>query len=420
MRYSIEQKIIDNLLVFMLVMSTGGLLFVFNRNLSYAIFFGLIFFAYLFFGKRLKKSKVNSAVLSLAVVVMLFLINYFFAINEQSVNKYLYYIMVVTCSVLVLLFFNNSRKENVLIDRLYFVLKLIVYHSVFNFIAYFIIGNNLSIVAVFHHECETFLNIFFYTPERNIVNVFGFEFCRNQGLFWEPGVLQAFLNIAFFIEAFIVKKNRLFLLIISFALITTYSTTGLALLVIQGLIYLKEEFKHNKFLIPFIVALTIPIFLVFSVNLEDKVHGDSEASFQKRLFDLTQPLFIAIEHPLTGIGLDIDQFQKLRKEFYFSSSTLKSLQDQIGVESKSTGTDKGSSNSIMFLLAAMGFPTAILFIYMFFKQQIITEKKWLIMILMTISVISEPLLLRPFFFIFIISGFMNIFYKITSHKKQLA
>jgi len=118
--------------------------------------------------------------------------------------------------------------------------------------------------------------------------------------------------------------------------------------------------------------------------------------------------------------LDIDQFQKLRKEFYFSSSTLKSLQDQIGVESKSTGTDKGSSNSIMFLLSAMGFPTAILFIYMFFKQQIITEKKWLIMILMTISVISEPLLLRPFFFIFITSGFMNIFYKITSHKKQLA
>ncbi len=207
---------------------------------------------------------------------------------------------------------------------------------------------------------------------------------------------------------------------LSFALITTYSTTGLALLVIQGLIYLKEEFKGNKFLIPFIVALTIPIFLVFSVNVEDKVYGDSEASFQKRLFDLTQPLFIAIEHPLTGIGLDIDQFQKLRKEFYFSSSTLKSLQDQIGVESKSTGTDKGSSNSIMFLLAAMGFPTAILFIYMFFKQQIITEKKWLIMILMTISVISEPLLLRPFFFIFITSGFMNIFYKITSHKKQLA
>ena len=39
MRYSIEQKIIDNLLVFMLVMSTGGLLFVFNRNESYAIFF---------------------------------------------------------------------------------------------------------------------------------------------------------------------------------------------------------------------------------------------------------------------------------------------------------------------------------------------------------------------------------------------
>ena len=110
------------------------------------------------------------------------------------------------------------------------------------------------------------------------------------------------------------------------------------------------------------------------INIEEKVQGEKEASFQKRLFDLTQPLFIAIEHPLTGIGLDIEQFQKMRKEFYFSSPALKSLQEQVGVESKVLGTDKGSSNSIMFLFAAMGFPTALLLLYMFFKQQIIKEK----------------------------------------------
>ena len=82
-------------------------------------------------------------------------------------------------------------------------------------------------------------------------------------------------------------------------------------------------------------------------------------------------------------------------------------------------TDKGSSNSIMFLLAATGFPTAFIFIYMFFKQQIIKDKKWLWMIIMLISVMSEPLLLRPYFFIFIVSGFMNTYQRIISHKEQL-
>ena len=133
-------------------------------------------------------------------------------------------------------------------------------------------------------------------------------------------------------------------------------------------------------------------------------------------FLLIQPFFIALEHPLTGIGLDMEQFQKMRQEFYISSSSLKSIQDQIGVESKVEGTDKGSSNSIMFLFASMGIPTTMLFLFMFFKQQIITTKKWLWMLIITISVMSEPLILRPFFFIFIISGFIYYFYQMTSYK----
>ena len=135
---------------------------------------------------------------------------------------------------------------------------------------------------------------------------------------------------------------------------------------------------------------------------------------------MVQPLFIALEHPLTGIGLDIEQFQNMRQEFYISSSSLSSLQEKTGVKSKVKNTDKGSSNSITFLFAAMGFPTAILLLYMFLKQQIITEKRWLWMLIMVVSVMSEPLLLRPFFFLFIVSGFTYVFYKITSHKQQIA
>ena len=99
----------------------------------------------------------------------------------------------------------------------------------------------------------------------------------------------------------------------------------------------------------------------------------------------------------------MEQFQNMRQEFYISSSSLSYLQEQTGIESKVRGTDKGSSNSITFLFAAMGFPTAILLLYMFFKQQIIKEKKWLWMLIMVVSVMSEPLLLRPFFFLFIVS-----------------
>ena len=154
------------------------------------------------------------------------------------------------------------------------------------------------------------------------------------------------------------------------------------------------------------------------MNVEEKMIGEKEASFQKRWLDFTQPLFIAFEYPLTGVGLDIVQFQELRTEFYLSSE-IGDLQKQVGLEIEPETTDKGSSNSIMFLLATTGFPTALLLLYMFFKQQLITQRKGIFTFIIFISVLSEPILLRPFFFIFIVSGFIHTFNRITSHKQQI-
>ncbi|MDA0764958.1 MAG: hypothetical protein O3A39_11030 [Proteobacteria bacterium] len=249
-------------------------------------------------------------------------------------------------------------------------------------------------------------------------NVFGLEFCRNQGLFWEPGVLQVFLNILFFMEAFVFKKSKKWLLFTALVILTSYSTTGLALLLIQVVVYLKNEVKNNKFILLLVLILIVPVYMVFNVNIDEKIYGEGEFSFQKRLFDLTQPVFIALDHPLTGIGLDIDQFQQVREEFYINSN-LNDMFRELGIQQKLEITSKGSTNSVMYMLAGMGFPTAILFVFMLFKQNIVTEKKKLFFFIVLVSVMSEPLLFKPFFFLFLISGFSHIFYKITSHKQKL-
>ncbi len=417
MKVTYFYKITDIILISLLILSSGGLLFVFNRNICYAIFLGALLLAVLFSKDKLKTREVYSALVTSFTILFLFYINYIFAISTQTINKYAYYFTVCTVSILTLLYFRNNKKKDIFINRLYFVLKIVLFHAGLNFFAYFFIKNNLSTISSISNDYETFFNIFFYVPKKCLVSVFGLEFCRNQGLFWEPGILQAFLNILFFLEAFIIKKSKALLIIIGFVILTTYSTTGLSILLLQGIVYIHNEFKKNKLFL-FIVVVLIPIYLVLQVNVEDKVQGEKEASFQKRFFDLTQPFYIALENPITGIGLDSEQFQKLREEFYFTSSTLDYIHDQTGLGLKVNVTDKGSSNSIMFLLAATGFPTAILFIYMFFKQQIIKDKRWLWMIIIIISVMSEPLLLRPFFFIFIVSGFMSFYQKIMIHKQQ--
>ena len=414
--YTIREKLVDNLLVLFLVFTGGGLLFVFNRNFMYYIFLAVLIISILLNYHRIRKDLMNSIIFTSISVLVLFLINFFFAIREQSVDKYLYYFTVIMTSVLFYVHFTNNRSNQILLSRLNFILKLIFFHSLLNFIAYFFISDQLSEINSEYYTCKTYAYLFYYASDEitlSVMNLFGIEFCRNQGLFWEPGVLQIYLNLFFFLQAFIFKQNR-WLILIGFAILGTYSTTGIIILIGQLLYLFIQRFNENKLYLPIIFLSFIPIYFIFSINLEEKLRGNRVFSFQKRLFDFTQPIFIAATNPLTGVGLDLDQFQKLRYEFYIDNESLELINETLGVSLKAAGTSAGSANSLTFLLAAMGFPTAILFVFMFLRQKIISNHKLLFYFIVFTSVMSEPLFLRPFFFIFIISGFYYFFLKFTS------
>ena len=206
--------------------------------------------------------------------------------------------------------------------------------------------------------------------------------------------------------------------LIILTILTTFSTTGLLLLILQIGYFSQKLLKNNTKIILFIV-LIIPLYFVFNSNLNEKIYGDGESSFQKRLFDLTQPFFIAVANPLTGVGLDLDRFQEVREGFYINSDLNSSL-NQFGIEQKVETTSRGSTNSVMYMMAGMGFPITFLLIYMFTKQQVITNDRLMWFTLTFVFVLSEPLLFRPFFFLFIVSGFMYTFNRIKSHKKLLS
>ena len=403
----------------MLVSSAGGLVFVFNRNPAFLVLVSIVIFSLFFLQHRIKSTTFYSSLLVLIVLFSLFAINYTFATNLQSITKYFFFGVTIFTSVLVLFYYNNQESKTVFINSLYFILKLVLFHAVFSFIAYFFVKDNLFLISSEYHETLTFNYLFHYSPkEGTITNLLGMDMARNAGMFWEAGILQGYLNLLFFLEISVFKRNRKLLALIILTILTTFSTTGLLLLTLQIAYFSQKLLKNNTKMILFIV-LIIPLYFVLNANINEKIYGEGEASFQKRLFDLTQPFFIAIENPLTGVGLDLDRFQEVREGFYINSDLNSSL-NQFGIEQKVETTSKGSTNSVMYMLAGMGFPIALLFIYMFTKQQIITKDRLMWFTLTFIFVLSEPLLFRPFFFIFIVSGFMYTFNRITSHKKLLS
>ena len=139
MNYTFLQKVIDNILVLTLVFSTGGLLFVYNRNAVSIFLFVLLVFILLFFGKKIKRNFFNASLIAFVSISVLFIINYLFAISEQPINKYAFYFLTLSISILTVLHFNNNRTEQQLLDRLYFVLKIIMLQALLSFFAFFLI-----------------------------------------------------------------------------------------------------------------------------------------------------------------------------------------------------------------------------------------------------------------------------------------
>ena len=420
MIYTLKQKIIDNIIVFMLIMSTGGLLFVFNRNLMYLIFTVLLVGTLIFSKNKFNRKLFNTLLLCCTTIVSLFWFNYMFASSEQSISKYIYYTLVSVVSSMAIFHFLNNRNESRFRLSLYFVLKLIMIHAFLQSFFYLVVGNSLQIISSAEYECATFFYLFYYAStdvnKYSEIVLFGLDVMRNQGLFWEPGVAQLFFNIFFFLEAFIIKRTKWLLIVSAVVIITTYSTVGILILLMQLIYYFFFE-SRSKFgvLIFFIIAM--PISSVFLFNVVEKTSGDKEASFQKRYFDLVQPFFIAIENPLTGIGLDLYKFQEYRYEFYVDPSDYRLIEENIGLDLKMENTNEGSSNSYMFLLAAMGFPTGIFMIWVFLNQQIIKKRRLLFLLILSLSLFSSPLLLRPFFMFFMFSGFFYFILKLSKFQK---
>lgn len=423
MRITNTHKFFDTLLLFILVMSGGSLFFVFQRNnLSYILFY-LAIFVLVFMGKKIKKSIFYASLFTLSLFLSLILVNYIVApqievMRGEQLNylQYAFHLLNITSCILILVHLKNSRDSTYFLERIHFILKIVLYHALLSFLCYFFLkGYLIKLYGGWGNEyvADSFYYLFFYDAEKYNFSLFGIEFVRNQGWFWEPGILQIFLNILLFLEGFVVKKNKwtIFLLIIT--IITTYSTTGILIMLILLILIFWSDIRRNPLVIIFAIGLLLPLFYVAETNIENKTTGERSSSFQKRYLDLVQPFAIASDYPITGVGLDRDFFQKFRSRFQMEDDFGKIIQTSTGLERIAQSTDKGSSNSLTYLIAAMGFPTAFFLFYCLLKQNLFTKRKEIFMIIIIISLFSEPLLLRPFFLILVVSGMFSFFNKFT-------
>ena len=402
MKIALKQLSLSWLPMLFLVLTAGSMLFVFFRKeMLYFVFF---LFSSLFLAKHIYKRELLIFIQLLILFLSFLLINFLFATSTQSTQKLFANIVIFTSSIFSALYYSREENKKQFIPHLYLVLKIILIHSLISFFIYPFIQSFLFEISNSRYDCVSFLNIFFYLKYTHSFSVLGIDLVRNQGIFWEPGVLQIFLNLLLFIISFVKKKRGLIFWLTVLAIFTTFSTTGLVVMFILLLISFGADIRKKILFLPISVLLIALVYFVTAANISDKLHGEGQYSFQARFFDLVQPLYMVYENPLTGVGLDDEQFMNTRQKTNFSLN-LQALDF-------SNVNDKGSTNSIMFFLAAAGIPFTLMLLLMLYHQAFILEKRNLFFIFIIISLMTEPIMLRPFFLTFVISGgigFINKF-----------
>ena len=367
------------------------------------LYIAFFLFSTLFLAKHIYKRELLIFLQLLILFLSLLCINFFLASSSQSSQKLFANIVIFTTSIFSAMYYSREENKKYFIPHLFLVLKIILIHSLINFFIYPLAQPFLFEISNNRYECVSFFNVFFYLKYTHSLSIFGIELVRNQGIFWEPGVLQIFLNLLLFIISFVEKKRGIIFWLTILAILTTFSTTGLVVMSIQLLISFGSEIRNNILFLPVGVVLLALVYFITSANISDKLHGDGQYSFQARFFDLVQPLYMVYENPLMGVGLDDEQFMKTRQKTSFSLN-LKALDF-------SNVNDKGSTNSIMFFLAAAGIPFTLILLFLLFKQDFVMEKRKLFFILIVVSLMTEPIMLRPFFLTFVMSGGIYIINK---------
>ena len=398
-------RILFPIILFLLINGGGGIYFVYWRNPLTILLFLLLIIYFINNFNSIKKSKFYATTIALLIFLLFLAVNYIYAIPGQSMNTYAY----ATLSFLIAFLLNSTLKDSFLVN-FYKILEIYKYQALLSFIAVFLFKNYYQLTVVDEETSYyTFFYLSYYLPEDIATASFGgLSFLRNQGLFWEPGILQLYMNILLFLQFFYFNSSLKKILITIFVIISTFSTVGLLLMSMLVLMKYKSLLrKKNTWLaLPIFIVFIISLYPVINANIEDKFYGDHQSSSQVRLFDALQAFEMIKDYPWTGIGITNEAYNSLQNAHYFRVFSMFSY------------NPGGNTNSILAILVMYGIPIGSIWLIALYRQTLFKKQKIIFFILLFFGLLSEPILYRLFFVFLVFNGLSGFFLQINQKKEN--
>lgn len=380
-------KNIKLFILFLIILNSGGIPLVKRFYISILIF-ALIFIYKIIFRKKEFLSNYSS----LMVLVAILFFNYLTTSFGTFVYEYLIYFSFFLIASLVYSIYDNKYALVVDIQK---VLIFFMYHALIAFFVQILFNNQFSLYTYGSYEAKTFLNLFYHPYGGNDL------FIRNMGLFWEPGILQFYMNILFYISIFIIP-NKKYAVIAAFLIFSAYSTVGILIFIFQFLFFFFANNQIKRvYKILFLPIFTIIMFLlinlfIFDLSSKIAIRSDNRSSlrYSARIYDLYTGYNLVKNFPFLGIGLDLDQYLNKQKRYGYIYTELRANEEY----------GRGGTNSIIKILYQFGFIMSGFIFYFLFNQKIFKNKYILFFLILFITLLSEPIFMTPFIILILYSG----------------
>lgn len=291
-------------------------------------------------------------------------------------------------------------------EDFYYITRIFVFQTIATVVIFLILP------GVFSAHPGTGVKTFHYILYYHSTVSGGMGLVRPDGFFWEPGILQIYLNLSLFLSIWIFRSNAIVILT-AIAIFLTQSTTGVLILTFQIFAYLSyTSFSGSgsyKILRTFLlVPLAIPLYPLAQDALNEKMNGELRGSFYARNYDAFAGWDLALENPLLGIGFD--------PQSYLKKTSIYDVQLE-EYSADAFNQVRGNTNGIIIIFYSLGFPLGAFFIAGIFTQTAI-KSTIIVPVLLFISLLSEPTTLTPIFLFFIFSGVAQLFGRRATDRRK--
>jgi hypothetical protein len=385
--------------MFLIIISSGSIIFqIYGEYLTVFLFF-LIFL--LFFSAKecyiYKKKHMMTFFISISLIILYLIFSKLYFSNTELI-PYIKLVLRFLFMGLIILYYLKIGFYKLQND-IYIVLKFILLLSIINFIIInlfsniFVLSNNFNV--------NTIIYIFNYMSQTNLSY---FNIYRNQGLFWEPGVLQVFINLLIFLSLYVYKERKIYFLSI-LTIISTFSTIGILIAFIMVLNYYFINSKLDLKRLLFFIPIGIIIGFILYINIMEKLYGSGVHSSGLRYLDFIYGLNIISNYPLMGIGYDQNLYISMVNDSIIDFTNM----------SESLIKNRGNTNGILSSAIYLGIPFSLFMIYSLYRQIVIGNKN-IVFILFLLTLLSEPLIFTNFFLLIIFSGLVSSIVKVNYAK----